>query len=402
MYRKFTDSKVVNKNLNILLVSPYFWPVKGGSENYCHQVGRRLVIRGHSVTVLCVAKESSIPIEMVDGIKVIRLPAPHLTILNTVIRFDLFIDVARLLKEAHFDLVNAHTPTIYFADVAAIVAKKYRVPFVLTYHNDNFKDNLLLNMVVQIYNYSVQLLTLKLSDKIIVASPFSYHESPFIKRFKNKAVWIPPGVDSRLYVPKNNNYRLISKYKLQGGAKTVLFAGRMAHGDTHKGVDVLLKAFSKVNKELPNSYLILAGSGSDMEMYKSLSEHLGISKNTVFTGSIDEAELIQLYQGVDVVVLPSTTIQEGFGMTLLEGSACCKPVIGSAVGGIKYLIQDSIDGLTVPQKADNALAEAIIRILNDKKMAQEMGIKGRQKAEQYDWEILTDKTEAVFKEVAGK
>ena len=384
--------------MKILMVTPYFHPRRGGVEHYSYAVAQGLVKRGHDVRVLCHDREERK--ESIDGIQITRV-RPDFILSSTPIRLGLALDISKNIKGWGPDLINAHTPVIYSADIVAMVAKKYRVPFVLTFHNDNFKDHLLLNVVVQVYNYSLQLITLRLSDKLIVASPFSYHESPFIARFKKKAVWIPPGVESRAYVPNNDAHYLTQKYGLSPGAKIVLFVGQISSAHRHKGVDVLLRAFTRVLKEVPDSYLILVGGGDRVRFFQSFSEELAISGNTIFTGSVDEAELVQLYQGANLVVLPSTTIQEGFGMTLIEGSACGKPVIGSAIGGMKYLVQNQVDGFTVPPKDENALADGIIKVLCNEEMAKDMGIAGREKAEQYDWEIITDKTEAVFREVAG-
>lgn len=380
--------------MRILMVTPYFYPRIGGLENYSFNVAGRLVRKGHHVKVL---SNGPTPANyVVDGIPTIRL-RHHFTLSNTPITLDLALHINRAVNEWKPDLINAHTPVVYSADVAAIISKKHQVPFILTYHNDNFKNSRALNLMVQFYNHTLNMATLSLSNKIIVASPFVYHESPFIKHFRRKAVWIPPGVDTSTYYPLNTPDT--DKENRLTRIKSVLFVGQLSSAHAHKGIDILLSAFSKVLKEIPTAHLILAGEGDRISFYKSLSMNLGIAPNVTFAGSVSQNELVKLYQNTDTVVLPSTTIQEGFGMTLIEGNACGKPVIGSAIGGMKYVIRDGVDGFSVQPRDEDALANAIVKILSNEETAKAMGIHGRRKAEQYDWGIVADKTEAVFQSV---
>lgn len=380
------------QNLRILIVAPYFYPTKGGLELYAYNIARRLVRRGHSVRVLCnnnISKE-----EVIEGIEVIRLKRDFI-LSNTPIRYDMFCQISRNTSNWKPDLVNAHLPVIYSADIAAVVSKCHKIPFVLTYHNENVHAEFGLNVIARLYGMTIHLVTLSLSHRIIVASPFSYYESPFIKRFYAKSVHIQPGVDINSYSP-GKCFDLHQRYGLPHDAGIVLFVGQISSAHRHKGIDTLLDAFQIVCSDNHCSYLVLIGSGDRVEFYRSYASRLGIEGNVIFTGRVSEADLIKFYQSSDVVVLPSTTSQEGFGMTLIEGSACGKPVIGSNIGGIKYLIKNNEDGFTFPPKDKRSLARAITKLLSDKHLARDMGIAGRHKATQYDWEMITDKTETVF------
>jgi len=185
---------------------------------------------------------------------------------------------------------------------------------------------------------------------------------------------------------------------LPENSKIILFVGAMNRGHTHKGVDVLLKAFSMIKDE--DTYLVLAGTGDMIPDYKRISESLGIINRTLFTGFIDEETLIDLYRASDMLVLPTLNIAEGFGMVLIEANACGKPVIGSRVGGIKYVIRDGETGLLVPPGDPEALADAIRRLIEDPEKAEVMGQNGRKMVEKnYTWERSSRITENVFQEV---
>jgi len=385
------------RNLNILTVAWYFHPEGGGAENYIYNITKGLVKRGHKVTVLCSSRERRNTEELIDGIQVIR-SRPELAISTTPIKFDLFFKLLKVVKEGTFDIMFVNSGLPYYPDVATLASRTRKIPSILVYHNDIYRDSFPLNLVLGIYNHCINRLTLHLTNKIVVASPYCYNESRFLGGFKSKLTWIPPGVAIEKYESKNS-FRIHDAYGLSHSATVVLFTGQISKAHKHKGITHLINSFPGVLQSVGEAYLVLVGKGDMIPGYKEMVRVLGISDRVIFPGFLDENELIEYYQSSNVVVLPSTTVQEGFGMTLLEGSACGKPVVASAVGGMKYLVEDGVDGLTVPPKDEKALANAIISILDNEKMANDMGAAGRKKAEQYDWEILTSKVEAVFKEV---
>jgi glycosyltransferase involved in cell wall biosynthesis len=384
--------------MNILIVSSYFYPDGGGAESYAYNIAKRFVESGNNVTVLCSNQEKRETEEIVDGIRVIRLK-PDFKISTTPIKFKLLFNMIDFMQNNNFDLVNINFHLPYYPDIAALSGKLYNLPCVLTYHNDIVRNGLLMNFIAQFYNYSVNRAVLHAVDLIVTPSPYCYNESKFLKSFKNKLVWIPPGVDIEKY-STGKSFKNHQTYDLPDSSKIVLFVGVMSKAHTHKGVDQLIKSFKKVLKEIKDTYLILVGRGDMIPEYKRICETLGISDKVIFTGFVGDDTLIEYYRSSDVVVLPSTTIQEGFGMVLIEGNACGKPVIGTRVGGIKYVIKDGENGLLVPPKNPEALASAIIKLLNDEDLAKKMGNNGRKLVEEkYTWKKTAEGTEKVYREV---
>lgn len=384
--------------MNALIVSPYFYPKRGGLVNYSYNIAKFLIEKGHDITVLCSDHEKENEEKIIDGIRVIRLK-PDFIQSNTPLKFNLPFKMSELIKENNFDLINAHTPVPFYADIAAMVSKRYKIPFILTYHNDNIKDSFFMGTIANVYSYSFNLLTLKLSKRIITPSPYCYNESTFLDKFKDKLVWIPPGVDINRY-NVGNSFKIYDDYNILHSSKIILFVGEISKVHAHKGIDDLIKSFKKVLKEVKEVYLVLVGMGDMIQEYKKKCENLGIADNAIFTGFVDDDTLIEYYKSSDVVVLPSTTIQEGFGMVLIEGNACGKPVIGTKVGGIKYVIKDGETGLLVPPKNPEALAEAIIKLLQDEDMAKKMGKNGRILVEEkYTWDKVAKMTEKVYEEL---
>ena len=381
---------------DVLVVTPYFYPEGGGLENYAYNISKRLVKKGYHIKVLCSTYKNSKE-ETIDGIRIIR-QRPDFILSNTPVKLDLFFKISRLIKENDFDLINAHTPVPYYADVAAIAGKMYGIPFVLTYHNDLVKESFL-NILAQAYNYSVNPLTLALSTKIITPSAYCFNESSHLMKVKKKIVWIPPAADTNIFFPGDSK-EIFEWHNVPEKSKIVLFVGSLGSSHAHKGVDYLIKAMGMVSKKIPDSYLIVVGEGDMKEHYGKLSSSAGIQDRVIFTGHVSTGRISPYYRGCDVLVLPSITIAEGTGMTLLEANACGKPVIGTKIGGIKYVIKNGETGLLVPPEDSAALAKAIIKILKNRKLADKMGAKGRKLVEEkYSWEKVSKMTEEVYESV---
>ncbi|MCK5040254.1 MAG: glycosyltransferase family 4 protein [Candidatus Aenigmarchaeota archaeon] len=381
--------------MKILMICPYFFPNIAGAENYAYNLSKGLIKKGHKITVLCSTKEGKNKTETIDGIKIIR-QKPDFILSNTPIKLNLYFTISKLLKEEKFDLVNANTPVPYYADMACYATKRQKVPFILTYHNDNVHPNKIVNFLCNLYNPTFNSLTLKHSTKIITPSPFCFNKSRFLKKHKNKLSWIPPGIDLTKFKPKKSKY-ILEKYNLKKNSKTILFVGHMGTFHKHKGVDVLINAIKKVNKTNKNTHLILVGKG-DAKEYKKLCEKQNI-KNTIFAGFVKDETLPKYYQSADILVLPTTTEQEGFGMVLLEAMACGGPVIGTKIGGIPYVIKNNKTGLLIEPKNPLLLANAIKKLLNNKELWKKLSKNGLKESKKYDWKKVIDKTEKLFKGV---
>ena len=386
--------------MRILLVTPYFYPKTGGLENYAYRIAKGLVKRGFEITVLCShdKRDMKTKLEVIDGIKVIRLGLDF-KISNTPVKINLFNVIYNIIKENEFELVNAHTPVPFYADVSAMVCRKLKLPFVLTYHNDNVKENFPMNFAAEAYNYSFNIATLKSSDCIITPSLYCYKESKFLRMFADKVVHIPPGIEVEKYSAKRS-FRLQDDFNIPCDAKIVMFVGNMGKEHRHKGVDYLIKAFRMVKEIIKNAYLVLVGSGSLIPEYKKLCARLKMADSVIFTGFVSDDVLIEYYRGSDVIVLPSVTAQEGFGMVLIEANACGKPVIGSKVGGIKYVIKNGKNGFFVPPRDSELLANAIVKLLSDENLAKKMGKIGRKMVEnEYNITKSLRNTEKIYKKV---
>ncbi len=132
----------------------------------------------------------------------------------------------------------------------------------------------------------------------------------------------------------------------------------------------------------PGLRLRLVGGGDGVDYYQQIATGLGVQERVDFSGTLRGRDLVEAYQQSTLIVLPSTTEAESFGISLIEGMACGKPVIGSRIGGIPYVISDGEDGLLVAPSDARSLAAACAAILSDPELGVRLGAAGRSKVEE--------------------
>ena len=367
--------------MNILMVCPYFYPDTGGVENYVYYIAKALVKKGHKITVLCSTKEKKDKTEIIDGIKVIR-QKPDFVISNTVIKIKLYFTISKLLKNEKFDIVNAHTPVPYYADMACYASKKHKVPFILTYHSSRLKkDKFLFDLLISAYQSIFEKYMFINSKKIIPVSDTPL--KTFLKKYSDKCVIITPSVNSSYFKPNDSHT----------SENSILFVGQISSFHRWKGLDYLLEAMTYIPKKIK---LTVIGHGDLLDYYKGIAKKMKI--NVEFKGKVSQEELIKGYQKTKCVVLPSISDMEGMPTVIFEAMACGKPVIGTKVGGIPYVVKNEKNGLLVEPKNPKELADAINKLLNDKKLLEKLSknalytIKNK-----HELKIIVDKTEKVLK-----
>lgn len=156
----------------------------------------------------------------------------------------------------------------------------------------------------------------------------------------------------------------------QGLEPSILALGRITK---EKGFGYLLRAFSKLNRR---ARLSVVGDGPELKNLRRLSEDLGIASDVTFEGWLSHDGLDEFYRRCTLVVVPSLW-PEPFGIVGIEAMAYRKPVVAFDVGGISEWIEDGRTGYLVPRGDIRALTEKITFLMDNPKIAQEMGETGR-------------------------
>lgn len=182
-------------------------------------------------------------------------------------------------------------------------------------------------------------------------------------------------IDTRVFFPQNK-HSCRSKFNLPMHSTIVGSIGRLHRG---KGYEVMLKAAAIIKDKYKNINFLIAGQEWKKDYRMELVDfvhHLGLSRN--FTIMDWQQNVCCLVSSLDILILVPTC-NEGFGRILAEAMACKVPVIGSSVGGINEIIENEKDGILVPPGDESSLAEAIITLLENKKLAAQLVKRGRKK-----------------------
>ena len=185
---------------------------------------------------------------------------------------------------------------------------------------------------------------------------------------------------------------------LRPGEKIILFFGSIR---PYKGLETALKAFARVNKEVPDSRLLIAGKPwVDWSHYKKLIEELGIADHTVcHLKYIPSSEVNHYFVASDLVILPYSHFdsQSGVGAIALSFR---KPLIVTNVGGLPDLVSDL--RFVVPPKDHMALAEAQIECLRDRDMLHRMSAESEKTAKRMSWPGIAGRTSNIYKKVLSE
>ncbi len=166
----------------------------------------------------------------------------------------------------------------------------------------------------------------------------------------------------------------------------LLFVGKFV---PVKGIKYLLKAFKNLNRRYDMN-LILVGSGPlENELYSQI-EKFGIRNKVKFLGYIPgRKELFKVYRRADILIIPS--LHESFGRVILEAWASGVPIIATRVGGIRYLIDDQVNGLLINPMSSSEIAESVKKIIDDPELRERLIKNGYQSILQYTTEIQVKK-----------
>jgi len=159
-----------------------------------------------------------------------------------------------------------------------------------------------------------------------------------------------------------------------------------------KGPMHLLKAMSNVWESHPETTLIFVGKGDLEKGLKEEARRMGVWDKVKFLGWRDD--IPEIMETIDVFVLPS--LNEGMGRVLVEAMAAGKPVVASRVGGILDLVNEGQNGFLAEPGDEKGLAIAIKKLLEDKKMRDEMGKRGREIAQDFSVEKMIEKIDVLY------
>lgn len=283
-----------------------------------------------------------------------------------------------LARVRRFDVVHAFSPS-YWAFLlgpvpAMLVARAYGRGALLNYHSGEAEDHL--------QNWRTAVPLSRLAHRIVV--PSGYLREVFA-RFGLTAEEIHNFVDIEA-IP----------FRERASLQPVFLSNRNL--EPLYNVECCIRAFARVQQQVPSASLVVAGYGTQRESLEALVVSLGLG-NVRFTGRVSMAEMAQLLNDADIL-LNSPDI-DNMPLSLIEAQAAGLPVVSTSTGGIPYIVKDGETGLLVPPGDAEGMARASLRLLSEEGLAARLARAARASCiEQFTWPAVQDAWVRVYRDLA--
>lgn len=386
--------------MRVLITSPVFPPDLGGPGVYVPNIGRFLVERGHTVKVVAFCSDpepKGHPFEVVT-IPMIFWPIRYLRTFLIVLREARRHDVVYVQEHlALFHVLAAKltgTPAVIRIMIDGAWEIAHRRGWMGNDNHDEFQTKKY-GLRVELFRW-LQRKWWGWTRHIICCS--EYLRQILIRHYD-----VPAEKVQRIYNAYNGPARedfpqtpaeARAELGLEEGSRYLLSVCRLVDW---KGVDFIIRALKGMPEDV---VLLVAGEGEKLVEWQGLAQELGLSERVRFLGNVPHARVPLYVRAAELFVLNSE--YEGLSHTLLEVSAIGTPIVSSNVCGNPEVVEDGVNGLTVPPRDPDALRAALERLLGDADLQQRFVNEGLAGGIRFLRTQTYPQVEAVLLEVAGQ
>jgi len=361
--------------MKIALVSPYDFAHPGGVRNHISALEHQFSKMGHEVRII--APASKIISTFGNRFMSIGKPWPYPasgSVARITITPWLSSQVKAVLDQEKFDIIHLHEPLC--PTLCTTILRFSRCANIGTFHAVDSRGYTLWKPFTVMF---LKRWFPKLDGKIAVSKT----AMQFInKYFPGDYTIIPNGVDLEHFSPHASPID-----KFSDGKINIVFVGRL---EKRKGLNHLLNVYSQVKQQAPNCRLIVVGPSTRWGSKCEEQVRQNRLADVIFTGPVSYDELPRYYKTADIFCSPATG-RESFGIVLLEAMAVGKPIVASNIEGYAGVVSHGSEGLLVPPRDEQALAQALLSLISDGRTRQEMGDRGRAKASEYGWQHIAQR-----------
>ncbi len=333
----------------------------GGAEVYVHELSKCWVNEGHKVTLFTGNDGTSGRYEIVDGVEVIRRGGFYFVYIWA---FFYYMTKFRGKYDAVIDCQNGvpfFSPLYVKEPIFAVV---YHV------HQKVFSEFLPKPLAALAAFIEKEVMPWAYKNVKFVAISQSTKTEMENLGIKGKGIEIVySGINLATHLPGKKTKN-----------PTILYVGRLK---AYKSIDILIKAFKKVEATNKKAKLIIAGKGDEEKPLKELVKKLGLEDKVEFKGKVSESEKVKLYQGAWVFVNPS--MMEGWGITTIEANACGTPVVASDVPGLRESVNNPHTGYLVNYGDIQDMSKSITSIITNDILRKTMDEKSQDWAKGFSW-----------------
>lgn len=387
--------------MKILHVISTLSPRFGGPSAAVSDLARHQALAGLNVTIFTTNSEYprgtlNVPVNrpcMVDGVRCF-----YFSVQYQPLQFSL--PMAFMLKKVlnTFDVVHIHGLYRFPVSYAALLSRIHRRPYIIRPHGSLdpflYKQSSKSLFAKRIYEKLFDLPNLNAADAIHFSSAKEKSKTAFLA-LRAPARVVSGGIDLRRF----DQLPAAGKMRKRLGLKNqsmILFLGRI---NFKKGLDLLVKAFSKVSAHMSNAVLVIAGPDNDgyAEVVSKMIAKSNLADKVIWQEMLNRKEVLEAYVDADVFVLPSYS--ENFGIAVVEAMACGLPVVVSNQVDIWTEVSESGAGI-VTELDSHQIAESILAILADRSFALNLGDNGRKLAEnRFSYDRISMDVTLMYKEV---
>ena len=363
--------------MKILHVTNHFWPCVGGIEKLVMENSKGIKKKGFDVKVVCLNKCSSLgkklkEKEIIEGIAVERIGFIDLK----------YYKIAPNILSKINDCDILHVYGLGFLSDFLLATKVFHRKKVIVTTGGGFFHTHKMMFLKKIYFNLVQRILLKKADTIIAISE---NDALVYGKLRKDIKVIEPGV----------NLEKFSKLGTNKEKNSFLFVGRIS---ANKRVDLLIKRFAEITKEIKDAKLYIVGEDWEglMSELKKIAEELGIEKKVLFAGKATDKELMNYYDKSEFFV--SASEYEGFGITTVEAMAAgCIPIVSNIPTFKSIITKES--GFTVNWKNTSGLN--IVNLIKKRKK-EKLRENAQKRSKNYSQSKKIEEYSTVIKELLSK
>lgn len=360
----------MNGPLRLLLVGP-LPPPSGGMANQTRQLKRLLEGEGLVVEVV----QTNAPYRpawaaSLKGIRAVARLVPY--------AWRVFAQAGR--ADVVHVMANSGWAWHLFAAPAIRVARLRGKPVVVNYRGG------LAGEFLASRSGSVRR-TIRKSDALVVPSEFL---KEIFTRHSIQAVVIPNVVDVDVFRPRD------PPLPRDEHAPHVVVARNLEH---LYGNDTAIRALAKFREQVPGAHMSITGTGPEAEALRALAQDLGLGTAVRFTGRLETAQMVALYQSADVVLNPSRA--DNTPNSVLEALACGVPVVSTDVGGVPFLVEHGRTAWLVEPDTPETMAQGLARVLHDDRLRHALRSNGLELARSCSWAAVKGQWLGLYRSLAG-
>lgn len=362
----------------IAMISDWYFPKIGGIEYSMQALARNLSLHGHKVNIITRSYPGLPKYSIRDNVPVIRMKSRPLPGQKRFLMPAAYKELYNFLKNEKYEIINCHGLDSPIGMSALLAARKLGIPVVVTNHS------LIGHTSYSSFLYLAGKFLLRNADAVIAVSSAVERDSRIMT---TKPIYrIFNGVD-----PEDRIANVSLPFETEG--KIVIIT--VARMTKKKGVQNIVELAPHLLEKYGNLLFVMIGDGPLKSGLETRVKEKGLSKNFYFTGEVSRNEVLGYLEKADIFALPS--IDEAFGISILEAISKQVPVVAMNHSGVSDIIKNGINGAL----ADN-LNEFVFyleNLIQSPSLRTSFSHQAAQGLSNYDWKKICEQTSQVYTRV---